>query len=157
MAGGLEIRVEAPATLDKVTRTLRSLGEVELAGDLEHGLERIGRTLTRATRKKAADDLPSRGGLGTRVARSRVEVRRARRRGGAGVTIAAEGMKQLKIIDEGRVRHPVWGNRDVWVSQKVTSGWFSEPVEDHEDDTRRELERVLADVARRLARKLDSS
>jgi hypothetical protein len=36
--------------------------------------------------------------------------------------------------DRGTLRHPVFGNREVWVNQPVKLGWWSRPVEESRDD-----------------------
>jgi hypothetical protein len=36
----------------------------------------------------------------------------------------------LNALDHGRDRHPVFGNRKVWVDQTVPEGWWSKPMEE---------------------------
>lgn len=55
------------------------------------------------------------------------------------------------VIENGRVRHPVFGNRRRWVTQWARpSGWWSRTVEAGLPRMRAEVERVLADVRRDL-------
>jgi hypothetical protein len=55
------------------------------------------------------------------------------------------------VINDGRVRHPVFGNRKRWVTQWARpSGWWSRPVQAALPRMRAEVERVLADVRRDL-------
>jgi len=55
------------------------------------------------------------------------------------------------VIEEGRVRHPVFGNRKRWVTQWARpTGWWSNTVGAGTPRMRAEVERVLGDVRRDL-------
>ncbi|MDX2681108.1 hypothetical protein [Streptomyces soliscabiei] len=55
------------------------------------------------------------------------------------------------VIDEGRVRHPVFGNRRRWQTQWARpTGWWSRTVQAGTPRMRAEMERVLGDVRRDL-------
>jgi hypothetical protein len=47
-------------------------------------------------------------------------------------------------------RHPVYGNRNVWVQQRGGS-WFREPIAHHHDEVERDLTNVLEEMAHRIA------
>lgn len=47
-------------------------------------------------------------------------------------------------------RHPVFGNRDVWVQQRGGS-WFRDPIAKHHDPIERDLTNVLEGMAHRIA------
>jgi hypothetical protein len=54
-------------------------------------------------------------------------------------------------IDEGRLRHPVFGNKKRWTNQWARpAGWWSKTVRDGTPRMRAEVERVLGDVRRDL-------
>jgi hypothetical protein len=48
-------------------------------------------------------------------------------------------------------RHPVFGNRDNWVTQRTGGSWFRETLANSHDDIQRSLTDVLEDVADRIA------
>lgn len=53
------------------------------------------------------------------------------------------------VIDEGRVRHPVFGNRRRWATQTARpAGWWTRTVRAGTPRMRAEVERVLGDVRR---------
>ncbi|MGW0821837.1 hypothetical protein [Streptomyces sp. NPDC002845] len=55
------------------------------------------------------------------------------------------------VIENGRVRHPVFGNRRRWVTQWARpTGWWSRTVQAGMPRMRAEVERVLDDVRRDL-------
>lgn len=59
-------------------------------------------------------------------------------------------MGVLNQLNEGRLRHPVFGNRRRWASQFAPPGWWDKTLRQHESRMRSEVERVLNDVAREL-------
>lgn len=91
----------------------------------------------------------------------RLEVRTAGKL--AGARIRADGrrmpnrMKSLPAYWEPersrrRWRHPVFGNREVWVQQPAPGPTFYRVLAPHADDTARVIERVVNDVRRKLER-----
>lgn len=55
-----------------------------------------------------------------------------------------------KALNDGRVRHPVFGNRRRWAEQNATPLWWDNTVRRHTPRMEREVARVLDDVRRRL-------
>lgn len=55
-----------------------------------------------------------------------------------------------KVINTGRIRHPVYGNRRRWVTQTATPLWWDRTVRAHESRMRSEVERVTDDIRRQL-------
>lgn len=53
-------------------------------------------------------------------------------------------------LNEGRLRHPVFGNKRRWAQQSASPGWWDKTVRDHQDRITREVEHVVDDVRRRL-------
>ena len=72
---------------------------------------------------------------------------------------AAGKARKLKRLDEGKITHPQFGNREHWYTQEggagtgpgMHSGWFTGPCQDAEPRVRAELEKALADVAAKAA------
>jgi hypothetical protein len=54
------------------------------------------------------------------------------------------------VINTGRIRHPVFGNRRRWAQQNATPLWWDRTVRAHTDRITREVERVVDDVRRHL-------
>jgi hypothetical protein len=144
-----------PPDLAAVARALRDLGDKDLNRELSRGLNRASAELKADAKAEAGRRLPQGGGLAARVAGAKLSTRRKSGRN-PGIAIQASGMSQLAGMDEGRVMHPVYGNRDVWVTQEITAGWFSEPMEAGKDEAAAAIENVLEDMASQVARRLDS-
>ncbi len=54
-------------------------------------------------------------------------------------------------LNEGRLRHPVFGNRRRWVNQYASPPWWDTTVRRHRPRMESEVARVLDDVRRRLS------
>ncbi|MGW0647894.1 hypothetical protein ACWD4T_03660 [Streptomyces umbrinus] len=57
----------------------------------------------------------------------------------------------LTRLNEGRLRHPTFGNRKRWGQQNATPLWWDRPIRNHQPRMAREVARVLDDVQRRLS------
>jgi hypothetical protein len=80
-----------------------------------------------------------------------VNVRTNDRDPGVSVTgTARTKARKLRNLDEGRLTHPVFGNREEWRTQEepsVQPGWFTGPAEAAGPRVRAGIEQALADVA----------
>jgi hypothetical protein len=85
------------------------------------------------------------------VARSKFRVKTRSAGRSPGVRVTAVGV-DARVDRTGKVRHPVYGNRRVWVTQQVKPGWFTDPMEAGAPAVRRELLVVIATVARKVER-----
>lgn len=58
--------------------------------------------------------------------------------------------RQIKVIDGGTLRHPVYGNREAWVDQKVKKGFWSEPLQRAREKPAKEIRRAIQTVAEKI-------
>jgi hypothetical protein len=49
-------------------------------------------------------------------------------------------------------RHPVFGNREVWVQQRGKPGWFDDPLQARRAEYRAAVERAVAGMGARISR-----
>jgi hypothetical protein len=56
----------------------------------------------------------------------------------------------LKSINDGLVRHPVFGNKEHWVDQQVPSGFFTRACEANKDEVLRGIREAAETVAAKL-------
>ncbi|MEU6294821.1 hypothetical protein [Streptomyces erythrochromogenes] len=54
------------------------------------------------------------------------------------------------VLNSGRIRHPVFGNRRRWATQTTTPLWWENTVRRHQPRMDREVHRVLEDIRRRI-------
>lgn len=120
------------------------------------GIRKEGKPAILAARRSATSTLPSRGGLAARVSKTPIGVRTRLSGNSAGIQVKATGKggaSAVSEIDQGRVRHPVWG-RAPWFSQSVRPGWFTKPMEAHEAQFRTSVTRVIDETARKIERSI---
>lgn len=148
-----DFEVRGSADLARLGRGLKDAGQGGLRKELQKRIRGAVKPAIPDVRQSAYRTLPKRGGLAERVGKQAYGIRTLLGGAGASVRLAGRGMKELRDIDRGRLRHPVWGNRDVWVGQQVTPGFFSNAVERRAPGIRKEIEQAMTDVARKAGRR----
>lgn len=140
-----------------LSKALKEAGRTDLRKALNKGMRDGAKPLIPKARAEALATLPQRGGLAKLVAKepARVQTRTGR---DPGVRIVV-GKKRggARSANRGVIRHPVFGNRERWVSQPVPSGWFDDTMRKHGPDVRPALERAIDDMARRIVRDVGGS
>lgn len=105
--------------------------------------------------RAAADSLPSGGGLAARMAAVKIapKVRLSGRQAGVRLVGRVRGIRaQLEVIDAGRVRHPLFGDRAYWFAQSVLPGWWSTPITARAPRIREDLAGAVGDAVKTLVR-----
>lgn len=144
-----EMRVTGANELQALARRLRQVGDKDLRKELYSGLRRSAKPLIAEARDNAEKTLPKHGGLNERVARSKFKVSTRGAGRNPGVRITATGLDR-RIDTTGTVLHPVYGNRKVWVTEKVKPGWFTDPMEAGAPVVRRQQLLTIRTVARKV-------
>lgn len=145
----VDLSVEGADEFQRLARQLRDAGEKDLRRELFRGIERAVKPLKEAAKDSARQRLPRGGGLADKVAAAKFSTKK-RTGKDPGIRLTAKGPIDVEALDRGRLRHPVFGNRRVWVNQTVPAGWFTEPVEAGAPEVRVELLKALDDVKRKI-------
>jgi hypothetical protein len=82
-------------------------------------------------------------GVGTRITRDGVTI-------SASMNRAGEASLPAYLDADNGWRHPVYGNRHVWVLQTTGGEWFAKPFEEGQEDLADALHEVLEDVAQEV-------
>lgn len=149
MAVDLEVR--GAEQFIALSKALKHAGKGQLRKDLNSGIRVAVKPLVAKTRSAAKDQLPSSGGLAQQVAKEpqRVQVRTGAKT--AGVRLGVQRKRgAARSTNRGRLRHPVFGNRDVWVTQSVPPGWFDDTIKRDVRRIRQEVEGVLDTIAKQI-------
>ena len=149
MTADFEIR--GAQDLARLSKRLKDAGRNDLRKELLKGVRESGADTVLKISASALEHLPRRGGLAAEVAAEKASVRSSYAASGARVSLRR---KRGRGLNQGRLRHPVWGNRDVWVQQPVNPDWFDDPIRDAAPEIRRKIERVVKTVAYKLTRGL---
>ncbi|HXJ27346.1 MAG TPA: hypothetical protein VNH17_16655 [Streptosporangiaceae bacterium] len=144
--------VEAASELESIARHLRRAGEGELVRELTRAMRDAVGTVPDDIRAGLRPKLPDRYAATLDAdLRLGVNVRTNERDPGVSVTGQARSKaRKLRNLDEGRLTHPVFGNREEWRTQEepsVQPGWFTGPAQAGGPRVRTAIERALADVA----------
>lgn len=150
MTDGIE--VVGAGHLAEAGRRLKDAGNGDLRRELLAGIRAAAKKTIPEIQREARDLLPHAGGLGERIAGQKFAVRTSLASGR--VTLTGSGMQEMADIDRGHVRKPVFGNRDMWVAQSVTPGFFTKPTTASAPRVRAEIEHALSDVAHKIERPL---
>lgn len=145
----VEVRLDDHGQIARVQRELRRFGDKDTRRKYYAGLNRATKPMRAKAQAEALRILPKRGGLNRHVAKNRLITRSNAR----GVYVTQVGRGSARLIDRGIVRHPVFGNRDVWRTTDVPRGWFTTPMKAGAPVARRELVAVFNDVARTIAKR----
>jgi hypothetical protein len=147
----VSVEIRGAEQLAELSRRLKEAGNKDLQRELSKGITQAMKPVRPALRASARKTLPRKGGLNVRVARAKITTRRNRQ----GVRLQAGGPRsQVDEINQGRFRHPVFGDRSEWVTQSVAPGWWDRPTNDLRADVQRELLAAMRRVAAKLDRPL---
>lgn len=152
--GGVDITIVNAEGLARLGAHLKAAGRGDLRRKLLAGIRAAAKDITPDIQQSARDTLPRRGGLAERVAGSRFSTRTSLSSRGASVRLTGVNAYQIRGMNAGRLRHPVYGQPSVWVGQSVEPGWFDRPIERAAPDVRRRISQTAADVAADITRGL---
>lgn len=140
--------------LERLARRLKEQGGSELRKKLLKGIRETNKPTINAIREEARSTLPHRGGLADLVARSSIGTRTRTSGDNVGVEIRGTGkqVRSLRDLNAGKLRHPVYGNRNNWVEQQIEPGWFDRPIEADLPRIHRALTDVMQDIGRDITR-----
>lgn len=84
-----------------------------------------------------------------------VRVSRSTKGNAAGLKLVgvAKGVKKkrhIKVINDGTLRHPVYGNPEVWVDQPVRPGFWSTPLDSARAIPAKQIRRAVQNTIRKL-------
>lgn len=144
LARGLQraVRDASKTTVDAIQRSAR---DIQTTGVRKPGAKRPFTAVVapKGTRAKIA---------GAVVADIRTAGEDPRVRFRVGASRLPDTLKNMpRKFDDGKWRHPVMGNRDVWASQ-TSRPWWWPPIRDHIKDFRAAIDTVLDDVKEKIER-----
>lgn len=143
---------DAAAELEALAFRLRRAGDGELVREVTRAMRDAVEPVQAEIRAGLDPHLPKRyaAELDADV-RLGTNVRTNDRDPGVSITGAPLAKtRKLRYLDEGRLTHPLFGDREHWYTQELPSvqpGWFTGPAEAAGPRVRTAIERALADVA----------
>lgn len=122
------VRTDGADELDRIAGRLAKADDKRLSRHLSREIRGVVKPLGRRWLDRAADELPQRGGLGDKVRRQgRIGVQQSLRGASTSVTVSLKVPMDLRSLNRGRIRHPVFG-RGGWVDQRIRPGIFTDAL-----------------------------
>jgi hypothetical protein len=149
-----DVSIRGAEKLAILSRALKDVGDKELRRELYAGLNRSVRPLREDVRASAPFFLPARYAL---ELRHDLKVTTRRRTGGRNPAIFLLGrakQRDVRSLNRGRLRHPLYGNRKYWYTTRIRPGFWTVPLARGAPQVRRELERTLNEVAEKVVRRI---
>ena len=153
-----DLEVVGLQTLTRLSRDLRAAGEQGkgLKRELSRGISATTKETRAAMRSALAAGLPQSGGLAAEVTGSTTfSTQTSLGSQSVGVRIKARGRRSIRRMNAtGAFRHPVFGRREVWVTQIAgppTKGFLDKPFEASRPEIQQE---VLLAIGRIRAQRL---
>lgn len=146
----LDVAVRGAEQFAEISQRLKQVGGGELRKELNRGLRLATKPLKSAVVRSARDTLPRRGGLADKVAKSKITVKRRASSRDVSIRLIASNSHDIKSMDKGILRKPLYGNRKHWYYQPVPAGWWTRPLQEDSPAVREEIVKVLADIKRKI-------
>lgn len=155
------MKIDSP-DLVRLSRQMRTLGNAKaMRARLTKGL-RKGASPAQAAARQALLGLPSHGrhhtGWRVRAARSTtIQIRTSGKYAGVYVRIRRSPLGAQaplpRVTNDGRWRHTVYGDRDVWVTQTSHRGWWDQAMTSKQGQVRAAVKSVINDLEREAGHK----
>jgi len=159
----VDARVTGADQLARLSKQLKEAGDKGLQRELSKGIrDALKPVRTVDLPKSALETLPRKGGINVIVAKTKYTINKRTGNRIAGLRLTAKNIVNLRRIDDGVLRHPVFQNphqkkksaKTAWVNQKVTPGWFTEPTGAAAPDIQREVTKAMDRVAGQITKGL---
>lgn len=151
-----DFEVRGAADIDRLVKAINAHADSKaLRRELYSGLNRASKDVRAEMKKAIPDALPRRGGLAAEVAKTTRFTTSAKSGSNAGITIWGRNKSHdVRTLTGRRLRHPVWGNRGVWVDQTagLKAGAFLASFDKQKRPVQFAILRVMNDIAKKIAK-----
>lgn len=148
----VELTVRGANELAAITARLKAAGNGGLRRELLREIRNGAKPLIPAVKRSAANHLPS--GYNDEVTTEKFVIRTRTSGRNPGVRVQSLSTRDLKALDQGVLRHPVYPKGDRaswhWVTQQIPAGFWTDEMKRRVPAVRRNISRALRNVARRL-------
>ena len=149
----LDIQIRGAEEFGVLSRRLKAMGDdgKGLRKELYAGLNRAAKPAREAVKASIQSELPHRGGLADLIAGDTKVTFNKRGLGpNPSIRITSKSPHEIRKLNQGILRHPLFGNRKVWQSQKIPAGAFTDPIEKLAPQMRQDMEQVIRRVAAKV-------
>ena len=154
----VKVSVVGHHKLGRVARAARDAEDVDAAQQLRRAMTAGAKPLQKAVKDNVGNYMPRSGGYAAtlkKALRLNTKQNHSGRSAGIRIVCRAVGAKRhrdVRALEGGRLRHPVFGRRDrKWVLQAIRPHFFTGPINDNAGEVRDELLDAMDRVAQRIA------
>lgn len=108
-----------------------------------------GKPLSESVVRQGAEGMPARGGLREQFLR-RGNAKLSQTQSSIRIVLGRKGSYIGSVDRTGRVRHPLFGDREHWYTTRVTASTWRDAFEDHKDEAIDTVSKALVDVVKEL-------
>jgi hypothetical protein len=138
-----------PEQMKRIAKSLKDAGNAGLRTELRKSVREAAKPLVGEIKRSAVLTLP--GDLGKHVAaKGGITARTNINNAGIQVSIKGSTKRQLKRINAGMVRHPLYGNRKHWFWNDVPEGFWDVPIDRSGPRTRRAVMKAVTTIAKKV-------
>lgn len=145
----MKIDIQVGTDIGLIAEQLKDFGRDDLRREFVKGVKDAVRPTQRQIKAGVGAYMPT--GYTDDLKRDMTVTTSVRTTGNAKVTVTGRsGQSRLNALNKGRLRHPLFGNRDKWYSQRVRPGFFTDPLFRSVPDATRRVERAMQDALDRI-------
>jgi hypothetical protein len=150
----LEVSIQGAAAYKRVAAQMRAEGNKDLSRKMSDALSRSLAPVRASIETEAGKAMPSGyRGLLTGSLRHRMSRRNAGQTARIILATYADGKQErrdVRSLNKGVLRHPLWGRKKVWYVTAITPGFHDRGVEDALEQAQDAMISVVEDFAARL-------
>lgn len=149
-----DVRVHGANELARVGRLVKEAGDKDLKREFFRALNSSVKPLTASVKEETPRYMPARyAALLQRDLKVRTRRRTSQRNPAlylVGQAKRGNVSRDIRSLERGRLRHPLFGDRSHWYDQTVNAGWWTGPLNAGADVVRRELVQALERIAAKV-------
>ena len=162
---GIRVDVSGSRDLARFAHALHQAGKTDLSAELNRGLRAAGKDVITEVRRHTDDYMPAgyeKTFTGSLKLETQVQLIKNNRVSVVGFGLGRSRRRDAVRLDEGELRHPVYGRRrrlksgrnkaNPWAVQRIRPGWFSEPAMRALPQVRRQIDDAVGRVAAKIER-----
>lgn len=152
----MSVRITGSAQLHQVMQRLKETGNEGLGKGMAAGLRLAAESLKPAVLAEVPRSMPGRyAAVLSRSLQFRISVRDFKHVARATWRVYGDGRREKRdvpALNRGVLRHPLFGNREYWVDQRVRRGFVDRPADRLAPAVRREMQVVIDKVADKITK-----
>jgi len=154
----LEVRISGAKDFKALASQIRAEGRKDLSRELDKALAETVIPVQKSIKLSSAETMPKSGGYAGEMSRS-LRFKTQKRTGGNSASYSlltfADGKaerRDIRALEAGNLRHPVYGNRKVWALTRIREGFHKRGTDNAADEAVKNMDTVVRDFTARLIR-----